>query len=265
MMRFPLILITFGLTALVSAQSAPATGKAASEAATAAAANKEKFAESLQKVQSLITRQHYFDAMQELDKAEALSPGNPILPNVRGSIYTATRDFEKAKVAFEEAHKLLPDAFEPQFNLAELSYVEGKYEAAEAAFSELLKKFPRLREEVRHLTQFKIIVCHLKLNHVPQAEEMVKAFTFMDDTPAYYFSKAAFSFQKGDTGDAQAWLGRARRIFKPAQNTPYLDTLMEGHWVENIAVVPPSNGSKSAEAPPAPDAATLPPSVPAKP
>lgn len=190
----------------------------------------------LVKVQTLMSQQHYFDALQELDKADALVPDNPVLTNVRGSIYTATRDFDKARECFEKSEKLMPGAFEPRFNLAELLYVQEKYAESENAFSNLLKEFTRLREEVRHLTQFKVIVCRLKQNKVVEAEELTKNFTFMDDTPAYYFTKAAFSFQKGDKDEAKAWVNKALRIFKRAQNSPYIDTLMEAHWINSIGV-----------------------------
>jgi len=33
------------------------------------------------------------EALKELDKAEVLAPDSPIFPNIRGSIYTAMRDF----------------------------------------------------------------------------------------------------------------------------------------------------------------------------
>ena len=89
----------------------------------------------------------------------------------------------------------------------------------------MLKEVPKLREDVRHLTQFKVIVCRLKQNHVAEAEELAKNFTFMDDTPAYYFTKAAISFQKDDRNDAALWLGRAQRIFKLQQNSAILTPL----------------------------------------
>jgi tetratricopeptide (TPR) repeat protein len=198
---------------------------------------KDEVKPMLQEVQSLTARHRYFEALQELDKAEALNPGSPVFPNMRGSIYTTMRDFDKARGYFEESIKLLPEAFEPKFNLAELFYVQHKYAEAEAAFAALLAAYPRLREEVRHLTQFKVMVCRLKQNHLPEAQQVAaKNFTFMDDTPAYYFANAALSFQKGNTDEANSWLGKARRIFKPEMNAAYFDSLMEAHWLNSLSV-----------------------------
>ena len=63
----------------------------------ATAASAEAVNELLKKVQTLHAQQHYYEALQELDKAEALAPDSPIFPNIRGSIYTAMRDFAKAR------------------------------------------------------------------------------------------------------------------------------------------------------------------------
>jgi tetratricopeptide (TPR) repeat protein len=236
MTRFGLFLMAIMAAGSVAAQNAPLPAKPG--APPVASPLQQEAQAILVKVQTLLGQQHYFDALQELDKAEALVPDNPVLTNVRGSIYTATRDFDKARACFEKSEKLLPGAFEPRFNLAELLYVQESYGEAENAFVALLKEFPRLREEVRHLTQFKVIVCRLKQNKVAEAEEVTKNFTFMDDTPAYYYTKAAFSFQKSDKDDAKSWIAKAMRIFNRTQNSPYIDTLMEARWVNSLGVPP---------------------------
>ena len=119
-------------------------------------------------------KQDSFGALQKLDEADAISPGSALIANVRGSIYTAPplRDYAKARECFEAAEKLLPAAFEPKFNKTELLYVEHKYAEAEAAFAKLLADFLKLREEVRHLIQFKIIVCQLKQGKVAEAKKI---------------------------------------------------------------------------------------------
>ena len=161
---------------------------------------------------------------------------------IRGSVYTAMRDFVKAREAFEKAQTLTPNAFEPKFNIAELSYVEQKYPEAEAAFTKLLQENPKLREEVRHLSQFKVLVSQLKQGKVAEAEKTSLVFTFMDDTPAYYFSKAAFEFQKDNKDGAREWLVKTDKIYKPQQNAVYLDTLMEARWIPSLTV--PSDPKK---------------------
>jgi tetratricopeptide (TPR) repeat protein len=196
----------------------------------------EKLASIIKEVQQLHSRQRYAEAMLKLNEADTIAPNNAMLANVRGSIYTNMRDFAKAKESFLKAQTLSPVAFEPRFNLTELLYVEQKYPEAEAAFTKLLADFPKLREDVRHLTRFKIIICQLKQNKTEDAIKGTAAFTSMDDTPAYFFCKAAFAFQKDDKADAQSWIAKAQKIFKPQQNAVYLDSLMEARWLQSLAV-----------------------------
>lgn len=187
-------------------------------------------------VQQLHARQRYTDAMERLREAEALKPENAVVFNARGSIYTGMRDFDKAREWFKKSEALSPTAFEPKFNLTELDYVQGNYEVAGAGFSKLLADHPKLPLQVRHLTQFKVLVCSLKRDKIVEAEAMMKNFTFMDDTAAYYFAKAAFAYQKDDKALATEWVTKATKIFKPVEIAPYMDSLMEARWLPSLAV-----------------------------
>ncbi len=190
----------------------------------------------IEEVRQLQQKQLSNEALRKLDEADAISPGSALIANVRGSIYTAPplRDYVKARECFELAEKLTPDAFEPKFNKIELLYVEHKYAEAESAFTKLLVDFVKLREDVRHLVQFKIIVCQLKQGKVAEAEKTSAAFTFMDDTPAYYYMKSAFAFQLPDADEAQKWISKAEKIFKEQDNAVYLDSLMEAGWLKTV-------------------------------
>lgn len=186
--------------------------------------------------QQLHARQRLGEAMEKINEADALEPDNAMVNNVRGSLYTAMRDFDKAREAFKKSEAKSPGAFEPKFNLTELNYVQGKYADAEAGFAKLLTDYPKIRVEVRHLTQFKMMVCQLKQNKFAEAEAVMKSFTFMDDTPAYYFAQSALFYQKDNKPEAQEWVAKATKIFKSPENVPYLDTMMEAHWIPSMSV-----------------------------
>ncbi|WP_075087964.1 hypothetical protein [Verrucomicrobium spinosum] len=230
-----LLFLASGLTAPIAhgKDSDKAAPQAENEAPTPEDA---RFFNLIREAQGLHATQKNFDALQKLDEAELLQPSSPLIPNVRGSIFTAMRDIPKARENFEKARSLSPEAFEPKFNLVELDYVEGKYPEAEAGFSKLLTDYPKLKLEVRHLSQFKVLVCRLKQGDVSGAQEIAKNFTFMDDTPAYYYSKAAFAYQEGKKGEGNEWLGRAAGIYKQPILVPYIDSLMEAKWVESLGV-----------------------------
>jgi len=240
-----LAILGLTVTTLVAQEAANTTNvpdASGSNVKAVAVPTNDKLRSVVEEVQKLHAKQRYFEALQKLNDADAIAPNDPIVSNIRGSVYTAMRDFVKAREAFEKAQTLTPNAFEPKFNIAELSYVEQKYPEAEAAFSKLLQENPKLREEVRHLSQFKVLVSQLKQGKVAEAEKTSLVFTFMDDTPAYYFSKAAFEFQKDNKDGAREWLVKTDKIYKPQQNAVYLDTLMEARWIPSLTV--PSDPKK---------------------
>jgi hypothetical protein len=91
--------------------------------------------------------------------------------------------------------------------------------------------------QVRHLVIFKLFASKVKQDKFPEAEALLKdSFTFMDDTPAYYYAKAALAFQRKNEPEAQEWLTKAAVIFKPADTAAYVDSLMEARWLPNIAL-----------------------------
>lgn len=226
------ILIAHG-GALFAQTEAP---KPAAAQGTDAPSADADFSRLIGECQQLSFQQRFFEALDRLHQAEKLKPDHATVHNVRGSVYTGMRDFEKARESFTKAQAINPAAFEPRFNLTELDYVTGDYAKAEAGFTKLLAEFPKLPLEVRHLTQFKVLVCQLKQKKIAEAESGMKAFTFMDDTAAYYYAKAAIAFQKGDKGEATEWVTKAQKIFKPVENAPYLDTLMEARWIASLTV-----------------------------
>lgn len=210
-------------------QQAPAPAQAPSPEA-------EKFSQLLTEAQQLQQSNQLMAAMEKLSEAESIRKDEPIVLNMRGSLYTAMRDFDKAQAAFQKSNELAPGAFEPKFNLTELQYVQGKYPEAETGFTALLQDYPKLRVEVRHITLFKILVSRLKQGKVTEAEETMTNFTNMDDTPAYYFAKAAFAFQKEDKIEAQRWINVGGQVFKQQDNVPYLDSLIEARWIDSLGV-----------------------------
>lgn len=193
----------------------------------------------IQELQELQQKHRYVEAVTKLDELEAKHPDRPEFHNIRGSLYMspALRDLDKAGECFDKALKLSPNELPPHFNKAELQLVKHDWPAAEAAFQQVLQKFPKLPLQVRHVVIFKLLVSEVKQGKIADAEKILSEhFTFMDDTPAYYFSKSAIAFQKKDEAQAHDWVKRAGGIFKQEEIAAYFDTLMEVRWVPNIGL-----------------------------
>jgi predicted Zn-dependent protease len=199
----------------------------------------QKYAALMDQVRELYGKRQYTDALKRLDEAESLRQDNAKVNNVRGSIYTIMRDYAKARASFEASRKLKPDAYETRFNLAELDFVSGQYDAAEAAFRNLLLDYPKLQPGPQQFVQFKIVISQLKQNMTTEAEAAVKTFAFPDNSPAHYGTQAAFALQKKDTATALHLLNKAAGIFKTGEMIPYVDALMEAKWIRIEASTEP--------------------------
>lgn len=199
----------------------------------------QKIASLLSEAQALQGRKRYVDAFAKLDEAEALAPSHAEVYNIRGAIYMAApvRDLNKAREQFNKARTLKPEEMPPYFNLAEVEFVDGKWPECEKAFDGMLTRFPKLPTGVRHLITFKKLVAQVKQNKLEEAEKLLAAsFTFMDDTPAYYFGKAAIAFQQKNEKEANDWLAKGQIIFKGDASSAYVDSMMEAHYVDSLAV-----------------------------
>jgi Flp pilus assembly protein TadD len=201
----------------------------------------------LGEVQSLQARHQYVDALLKLEELEKTHPDSADLHNIRGSILLSPgiRDFAAAETAFQKAESLQSGGLAPLFNLGEVSFVKHDWAEAKRRFEKVRDAFPAANLAVRHLIMFKLVMCELKLEQVAAAEAIIASqFTFMDDTPAYYLSKAAVAFQKKDEAAANEWVDKARAIFGENQTVSYVDSLMEARWVVNIGL-PPAPGTAS--------------------
>jgi Tfp pilus assembly protein PilF len=209
--------------ALAMAQSAPPVPDSSPET--------KLFQGVLLDVRRLASAQQYDQALVRLRDAENIKPGSPIVLNARGNIYTNMRAYEKARECYKQAETLNPGSFEPRLNLTELDYVQGNYEAAASSFTKLLAAYPDLQASVRALVQFKIVVCQLKLKKDAEAEELVKRFAFAEESPASYFTRMAFAVHNGDNAGAGALFTKSEKAFGSATIAPYLDAMVEAHWI----------------------------------
>ncbi len=192
-------------------------------------------------------KQRYTDALEKLDAAEKLAPNVADIYALRGDIYLAPRrrDFDLALPQFEKAAQLQPESPLPKFNLAEYYFVKHDFTTALQSFTKLTTDYPKLPMMIRHLVHYKRALCELMLGHRPAADQIIaENFTFMDDTPAYYFSKAAISFSTGDPNKGNEWIKRGVAVFKAPSCEPYYDAFKELRWVPDLDFAPPTDAPK---------------------
>lgn len=231
----PLLFLMLGFSAAL-AQAAPAKPPVSDEVK-----------KLLLEAREMRVKQRYTDALEKLDAAEKLNPNVADIYALRGDIYLAPRrrDFDLALPQFEKAAQLQPDSPLPKFNLAEYYFVKHDFTTALQAFTKLATDYPKLPMVIRHIAHYKRALCELKLGHRPAADQIIaENFTFMDDTPAYYFSKAAIAFDLGDPNKGNEWVKRGVAVFKAPSCEPYYDAFKELRWVPDLDFATPPDAPK---------------------
>lgn len=189
------------------------------------------------------------EALERLNEVEKTIGEFHIIANMRGAVYTKMRDFKTAREEFEKAVKETklkdPEGFHPRFNLAEINFVEKKYDDARKGFEELIgvmaakpKKPNNEAEEASDkststLMEFKLLVCDVQQDKDP-ATQLAKLDQYDNDSPAWYYANAAIAFKKGNKEEAEEWLGSAAKIYPKELNDIYQDSLVEVGWLETL-------------------------------
>jgi hypothetical protein len=79
------------------------------------------------------------------------------------------------------------------------------------------------------------LLCLKKLGKDAEATILAEKYDYLDDSPFYYYAKAAISYDNKDLIKAEEWLARAKRIFRdPNILAPWQDTLVEFGYIKSF-------------------------------
>ena len=192
-----------------------------------------------------------------LDKADALHPATPTTLNIRGAVAIEQKRFDEGRKYCNDVLKLDPKFFPAKFNLAEIPFLQKKYDEAGAEFQKLKEEYPK-----DELVSFRIFMCKLLGKDEAGAKEMLEAIPFLSDSPIYYYTHAAWDFSHGREAEAIKWVQSGNWVFSPERTTNYADVFFDLGWLKRDAppaAVAPNAGalapSGAAEGTPAPSLA----------
>jgi len=215
------------------------------DAATVAAAQKkftnlpeekrQEFSQRLTKAQNLFNQKRVFDALQEVDELDKIFVDHPAAMNIRGAAYVEIRAFNKAYPIFEKILKFTPKSTNVRFNLAEIDFVTKKWKSAEKRFTEVISLLPASNKAMIRLCEFKILLCQLKTDRLDEAIALRDKYDSWDDSPFYYYSRAAVLFHEGDKEAAEKLLLDARFVWSSdASLSSWQDTMIEFGYVRSF-------------------------------
>ncbi|MES2706793.1 MAG: hypothetical protein V4726_09350 [Verrucomicrobiota bacterium] len=200
---------------------------------------RQQVAKDLGDVANFMSGVRLQEALEKLNNAEKLTGDFHLVSNLRGAVFTKMRDFKSARTEFEKAITLtknMPrESFHPRFNLAEINFVEKKWGDARTQFTDLLND-PNLPDSATgRLIKYKLLICDLQEKKTAAATAALDQFDQYDnDSPAYYFAKAATAFAEEKKEDAEEWLSSAAKIYPKELNDVYQDSLVEVGWLQTL-------------------------------
>jgi tetratricopeptide (TPR) repeat protein len=198
-------------------------------------AKRDEFIKHYQDAVKFFTEKRVFETLEALHEAEKIFPKSVELYNLRGSCYVEMRIFDKANVAFSKALEISPNNLSLKFNIAECLFVNKQWQESHDKFQELLKLLPPNANDIARLSEFKLFLCKKKLGLEKEAMILADKYDYQDDSPYYYYTKAALAFEKNDLPDAEKWMLRAARIFRdPNVLSPWQDTMMEYGYIKGF-------------------------------
>jgi tetratricopeptide (TPR) repeat protein len=197
--------------------------------------SRKDFIKHLGEANRIFQQKRIFETIEELDKAAAIFKDSPELHNLRGSCFVEMRAFDKALAEFKRAAELSKDNPSIEFNIGEVYFVTKEWQKSLDMFEKIMKILPPENIALGRLVEFKILLCKKKLGRDEEVEILAEKYDFLDDSPFYYYAKAALAYDDEDLIKAEEWLARAGRIFQdPNVLAPWQDTLVEYGYIKSF-------------------------------
>ena len=191
----------------------------------------QHYPEDFQKVVVQIVKAYHdrdFPAvMQLLDEADKIVPGTALSLNTRGAIAIEEHRFEDGEKYCKLALEKDPTYYPAQFDLAEIPFMQKRYDEARRIYEGMLAKHPH-----DELLQFRIFLTYLLEHNDAQAGKALAEIKFPSSTAAYYYAHAAWDFQRGNGDKAKGWVRSGDWVFSRTANTSYQDVFYDLGWLE---------------------------------
>jgi len=196
-------------TSVVHAQgfsTGPSTVSNASPAAPAESAS-EMLGESYQD----LLKGELDAALDKVNGVLALDSQNKHAYLLRASIYAQQKQWDKADCDYDVVLVMDPEDVSVKFDLAELKFMQKKYDEARPGFAEIQGD-----KDGGDFATYKVFLCDLFGAHEAAAARELDALDLVGGNPSYYFGNAAWDLVHHKTEDAADWLHSAARIYANA-------------------------------------------------
>ncbi len=129
---------------------------------------------------------------------------------LRGNVYGKKKLWDLAREDYTRALGIDHQCVPALFNLAEIDFMQGKYDAARPGFVALLKD-----PDFEDLASYSVFLCDMAGGHQEAAAKELNAFNQVGSNASYYFANIAWSLHQKKDDDARDWMSSATRIYAP--------------------------------------------------
>jgi len=167
-----------------------------------------------------IANNKFFTCLVAINDAQAIFKKDVDLQFLSGLCLAEIHDVDKAIEQYKMILAIDPEHWQALENIIEINYFAGRYEEAIkyiAQVNQIIEK--EGRGERLPLLDFKHLIALKKLSkqnpakYAKQIGKLRNKFTYMDDTPFYYYAKAIEAFEAGEKELGLNWIIKAYLIF----------------------------------------------------
>ena len=161
-------------------------------------------------------------ALDKVNSALKIAPKNAEAYGLRGGIYAEKKLWDQAEKDFQTALQIDGKNVQMKFNVAEIEFMQKKYDAARPSFVALGQD-----SAMGDLATYKVFLCDLFGGHEEVAAKELAAFNQVGANASYYFANAAWLLYHQKTEDARGWLISAANIYAPTKFRIYAASLID--------------------------------------
>ncbi|MFV0337589.1 MAG: hypothetical protein ACK5LK_05015 [Chthoniobacterales bacterium] len=168
-------------------------------------------------------KEDYGRAEVALQKAIKVFPNDINAFNLLGAIKTKQKEWKDARAAFYRALNIDPSYFPSRYNIGEIDFLQGNFQASYDYFKKLQSDYDN-----NELIGFKLVLLNLKLDKKEAAEEEFKKLPYPGSTAAWYYAQAALAVFNGDKSKAHKYISSAQTFYpENEEDNIFLDSLKE--------------------------------------
>jgi tetratricopeptide (TPR) repeat protein len=182
-----------------------------------------------QEIQNLEQQKKYAEALAKANAAVEANPKSIVPYVIRGHIYSAMSQWDKADADYQSILQIDPNNFAAQFNRNEIRLSKKDYDGAREGFFSLEKN-----PDWGDLAAYKVFVCDLFADHELAANSEFEAFKNGAPHASYYFANATWSYYHKQPDDAQSWITSAERIYPRKTIFFYSATLVQFGYMKPL-------------------------------